>query len=253
MTLDLQKASVWKRIAAGMFDGILTGTLAVGLAFLLSLILNFDGYSQNLEAGYARYEQEYGITFNITQESYQAMTEAERANYDEAYGQLIRDEEVLYAYNMTVNLMLVITTAGILLATLVLELAVPLFFGNGQTLGKKIFGICLMRTDGVKINHLQLFTRTILGKFTIETMIPVNIVMMIFLGTMGLTGTLVLLALGIAQVVILAVSRTNSLIHDLLAGTVAVDYASQRIFQTTEDLIEYRKQIAAERAARASY
>ena len=253
MIYDLQKASMWKRIASGMFDGILTGILAVGVAFLLSLILNYDGYSRTLEEGYARYEREYGVTFNITQESYQTMPEEEQANYDAAYQALIRDEEVLYAYNMTVNLMLVITTVGVLLAMMVMEFAVPLFFGNGQTLGKKIFGLGLMRTDGVKLNNLQLFTRTLLGKFTIETMIPVNITIMIFLGIMDVTGTLVVTALLIAQVVILMVSRTNSLIHDLLAGTVVVDYSSQMIFRTTEDLIAYQKKAAAERAARERY
>ena len=38
-----------------------------------------------------------------------------------------------------------------------------------------------------------------------------------------------------------------------MAGTVAVDYASQTIFPSTEALVEYKKRIAAERAARSPY
>ena len=48
-------------------------------------------------------------------------------------------------------------------------------------------------------------------------------------------------------------TRNHSLLHDLMAGTVVVDYASQKIFQSTEDLIAYQKKIAAERAARQDY
>ena len=253
MAYDLQKGSTWKRIAAWIFDAIIVTALAVGLGFLLSMMLGYDGYSQSLNEAYARYEGEYGIVFDISQEAYQAMTDAQRQNYDAAYSALTADEGAMHAYNMMINLMLVITSLGILLATVLWELIIPLWLGNGQTLGKKIFGLCLVRNDGVKLNNLQLFTRTILGKFTIETMIPVCILMMIFWGTMGLAGTVILFTLLIAEVICVAATRTRSAIHDLLAGTAVVDMSSQTIFRTTEDLIAYKKQVAAERAARQPY
>ena len=103
------------------------------------------------------------------------------------------------------------------------------------------------------MNKMQLFVRTVLGKFTVETMIPIYILLLLFWGITDLTGTLVLLAIPVAQCVIMAVTRTNSLIHDLLAGTVVVDFSSQRIFASTEALVEYQKRIAAERAARQEY
>jgi len=49
------------------------------------------------------------------------------------------------------------------------------------------------------------------------------------------------------------VTRNNSAIHDLLAGTVVVDMSSQTIFRSTEELIAYKKRVAAERAARQVY
>ncbi len=253
MVYDLQKASFWKRTAAWIFDGILSGILAVGLGVLLSALLGYDGYSQTVDAAYAKYEAEFGIVFEITQGEYQAMTEAARQNYDAAYAALTADGEAMYAYNMMLNLTLVITTAAILAAVMIWEFAIPLFFGNGQTLGKKIFSLCLIRNDGVKVNNLQLFTRTLLGKFTIDTMIPVAILLMLFWGTMDRTGTLILFALLTGQVVCLAVTRGNAAIHDLLAGTLVVDISSQMIFRTTEDLIAFQKQVAAERAARQTY
>ena len=253
MEHDLQKASLWKRVSAGLFDGMLTAVLAVGIAFLLSLILDYDGQNAKLNQAYADYETQYGVTFDISGEAYQAMTEEERANYDAAYNALIQDEEAMYTYNLVVNLMLVITSISILVGIVVMEFVIPLFLKNGQTLGKKVFGICLMRNDSVAMNTMQLFTRTVLGKFAIETMVPVYVCLMLFMGAADLFSLLLLAAVIIAQLVIVAVTRNNSLIHDLLAGTVVVDYVSQQIFLTTEDLIEHKKRVAAERAAREKY
>ena len=178
------------------------------------------------------------------------MTDAQRQSYDAAYQALTADEEVMYASNMVLNLTLIVTTVGVLLAFLLWEFLIPLLLGNGQTLGKKIFGLGLIRSDGVQINTLQLFTRTVLGKFTVETMIPVYILLMIFWGTMGLAGTVILLVLLAVQILSLAMTRTHSAIHDLMAGTVVVDIASQMIFHSTDELIAFQKQLHAERVFR---
>ena len=253
MVYDLQKASLWKRIASWMFDAILVGVLAVGFGLLLSVILGYDAYSQKMENAYSHYEAEYGITFEMSQAAFEAMTEQQRQDYEAAYEALIADNEAMHAYNMMLSLSLVITSLGIFIAVLLWEFVVPLILGNGQTLGKKIFGLGVMRVDGVKINHVQLFARTLLGKYAIETMIPVTIALMLFWGTVGLFGTLFLLGLLLAQVICLIVTRTNSVIHDLLAGTVVIDISSQMIFNTTEELIEFKKKVAAEQAMRQTY
>ena len=66
-------------------------------------------------------------------------------------------------------------------------------------------------------------------------------------------GLIVLGGIVLLQVILLGVSKTNSAIHDHLAGTVVIDIASQRIFDTTDDMIEYKKKIAAEKAAKQAY
>ena len=253
MTNDLQKANLWKRIAAWLFDSILLGIVAVAFGVLLSALLGYDSYSQAVDRAYETYETQYGVTFEITQEEYLAMDETERANYCAAYDALIADQEAMEAYNMMLNLTLVILTLSILLAVMSMEWLIPLSMGNGQTLGKKIFSLCVIRTDSVKLNNMQLFVRSILGKYTIEIMIPVLILLMVFWGTMGVAGTLILGVLGCVQLASLIFTRTNSAIHDLMAGTCVVDYSSQTIFRTTEDLIAYQKQVAADRAARQPY
>ncbi|MBQ8432816.1 MAG: RDD family protein [Clostridia bacterium] len=249
MICDLQKASVWKRISARLFDIILFGILAVGLAFLLSTLLNYDGYSARLEDFTKQYEEAYGVVFDISMEEYNALSDAQKQVYDEALAAFSADEEVSYVYTMLFNLTLLITTFALLLAYLILELTLPLILGNGQTLGKKIFGIGLVRVDCVKITALQLFVRTVLGKFTVETMIPVLLVIMLLFGILGMEGIAVILALLLLQAGLLLIHRHHAVLHDLLAGTVAVELASQMVFESPEARVEYQKRIHAEQAA----
>jgi uncharacterized RDD family membrane protein YckC len=246
----LQKASLGKRIAAGILDGILICILATGFAFLLSVLLGYDGYYQTLTGGYSRYETQYGVSFDIPREE---LSDADREKWDAAYKALSQDEEVIQAYNVVLNLTLVIASVAILLSVLAWEFAVPLLLHNGQTVGKKVFSLGLVRVDGVQVTNLQLMVRALLGKFTVEIMIPVFVILMAFWGISGLIGPIVLLALLVAQAICLCVSKTNALLHDQMAGTAVVDISSQRIFRSTEDLIAYQKQVAAERAARQTY
>lgn len=253
MVTDLQKASLWKRISAGLFDLILIVMLAVGVAALLSMAFGYNTHSQNLQAAYSRYEHQYGVEFQMTQEAFDQLTKEQQDRYDEAYAALIADEEVIYCYNMVLNLTLLITTFSILLTVLLLEFAVPLLLKNGQTLGKKIFGVALMRRDGVKVSSVQMFIRTVLGKFTIEIMIPVYVLMMIFFNTIGIIAVAILGAILIGELLTLALSQTGSLIHDSIAGTVAVDFSSQMIFDTPEERVEYIKRLHAEEVSRQEY
>lgn len=253
MAVNLQKANMWKRIAAWILDIILTAVLAVGFGMILSAVLDYDGYNAKLQACYERYETQYGVVFDISQEEYDTKTEEEKTLYDEAYLALISDDQVLHAYNMTVSLSLIITTFAILLGVLAMEFVVPLCLKNGQTVGKKAFGLGTVRYDGVRINTLQLFVRALLGKYTIETMIPVYIILMFHWNTMGMTGTVVLLGLAAAQLLCLGITKDNSAIHDKLAGTVVVDLASQKVFGSTEELVEYTKRIHAECAKHEDY
>lgn len=251
--MDLQLASSWKRISAWLFDFILLAVFAVLFAFALSGLLGYNGYSVTMEEAYQKYETQYGIEFDITEETYLAMTEAEKANYDAAYEALLDDEEAMYAYNMLVNLTLIITSLGIFLSVAGLEFVVPLLFGNGQTLGKKIFGIALVKPDAVKINTMQLTVRVLLGKYTLGTMVPVLVFIMLMFNITGFFGTLLVLGIWLAQLLCLLCTRNKTGLADLMAGTVPVELNSQRIFDTAEALIAYQKKLHAEEVARQEY
>ncbi len=251
--LDLQKANMWKRISAALFDLILLVIVVVGAAYLLSLVLGYDAYSEQMDEFYTEYEATWGLDFDISAADYEKLSDEERAEYDKAWEAFAADDEVNHVYGMIFNLTLIIVTFSILIAYLLMELMVPLILKNGQTLGKKIFGIALMRRDGVRVQPLLLFVRTVLGKFTVETMLPVLVIIMIYFNIAGLLGPAVVVLLAIVQIALLIATRNRTPIHDLLAQTVAVDMQSQRIFDSPEELLAYKQRLHAEDAAKADY
>ena len=254
MIYDLQKANIWKRISAGLFDFILIGMLSVGLAALLSLMFGYDGYYDTLNERYTEFGEELNVDFFISEEDFIALSEEEQLRYNEALKTLYEDEQFMVSYYMIFNLSFIIIIFGTLIAFLLLEFLVPMLLKNGQTLGKKIFGVAVMRTDGVKISGPILFTRTILGKYTVETMLPIIFVLMvIFNVTSALSALIAIGAIFLTNIIMMIISKNNAGIHDLISNTVTVDLASQLIFDSPEAFLEYKQKIHAEEAERAEY
>jgi len=243
MIYDLQKANMWKRISAYLCDIILLSILAVGAAFLLSSVLGYDSYSLQLEECYTEYENEYSVDFDIPAAEYELLSEEEKENYNNAFSALTGDEDFNYVYSMLINLTLIIITFGILISYLVLEFLVPILFKNGQTIGKKVFGVGVMRVDGVKLSPLLLFIRTVLGKFTVETMVPVMLAISVYFGLMGIEAIIIMGFILLIQIIMISATKTNSAIHDMISQTVTVDFASQLIFNSPAELTEYKKRL----------
>ena len=250
MIYDIQKASIWKRFAAALLDFILILTIAVGIAALISLITGYDKANDRLEEIYAEYEEAYHIDRT---KSLDSLTEEEMKRYEEAELAISQDEEAIKVYGLVINLTLVITSVSILAAVMIGEFVVPLFLKNGQTVGKKIFGIGVMMTNGTKLKTVALFIRAVLGKYTIETMIPVLILIMIYFGSIGILGIVILALILLLELILIISTGNNSLIHDLISDTVVIDAGSQKIFDSENDLIEYQKKIHADSVARSPY
>ena len=260
MIYDLQKASVLKRFSAFLLDLILTVILLTGFMWGISAITGYDNYTDTLSARMTEIETEYGIPaikekYNVDTESFSLMTNEERAKYPQevqtaltdCIKKINSDPAAIEAHVMIINLTLIMVSIGFLLAIMIVEFIIPLIFKNGQTLGKKIFSIAVMRVDGVRVTPTIMFVRAILGKYTIETMVPVILALMILfgLGSMVILGVIVLIA--VFQLILIIATKTNSLIHDIFSSTVTVDLQSQMIFDSTDAKIEYQKKLQAER------
>lgn len=253
MIYDLQKASLLKRASAFLLDFILLVVLATGVGMVVSAITGFDTYNDALGQRQAQYEQQYGVSFDLSQSEFAELTEEEQKKLTDAYDELAKDPDFIYNYNMVINLSLTIVSTSLLVAYLALEFVVPLLFGNGQTVGKKIFGIAVMKLSGIKVDAVSLFVRTLLGKFTFETMIPLLLLLMMLWGAIGMVGPLVIGAILVTEIVFMITSHTNAMIHDKLAQTVAVDMQSQMIFASEAELLAYKAKVHEEMVKKQSY
>ncbi len=253
MILDLQKASLLKRASAFLLDAILLVVLATGFFYIISVVTGYEQHRLIVAEATERISQEYGVTTEMTSKSFDELTEDEIAAINAADKALQEDEAACRAYVMVANLSTLIVSLGLLLAFVLLEFVVPLLFGNGQTLGKKIFGIAVMHIQGVKLGHVALFVRTVLGKYAVEAM-PLALSALYLISGLGSPIFLLIgAALLIVQLVVVIVSHENALLHDKMAVTVTVDLASQLIFDTYDQLLEYKKKMHAEKAASQTY
>ena len=254
---DTQRASILKRVSAFLLDIILISVLATGFAWLISIIVNYAAHSDKLNESYNAYYEAYGIDSELKEEEYNAMTDEEKAAYDQKLKAMEeamqQDKELQKQFSQVVSLTLLMVSLGIFFAYIILEFAVPLILKNGQTLGKKVFSLAVMRVDGVKVTPFMMFVRTLLGKYTVETMIPVAIIVLILFGSGGIIGITVLGMLTILQIGLFVGTHNHTPIHDLFAQTVVVDLSSQIIFDTEAEMIEAKKQAAQAAAERKTY
>lgn len=274
---ELRRIGIVKRASALLLDVILLLVLTTGFMFIISLICKFDRAQDLANEYFAEWDDfraEYGegvakfygfkyeddgdtITdadgrvsdFNDVLDKLDA-SNGENAETAEAYAKLQDLKERVPAamvnaqYRYVYSLLFMMVSIGTLLSYIILEFVLPIIFKNGQTVGKKVFGICVVRNDCVKISILSLFARTLLGKFAIETMFPVLLVFLFLFGGLGWLAIVLLAAITILNIALFFATKNRTPIHDMLAMTVVVDMKLQMIFASEEELIQ-KKTLAA--------
>ena len=250
---DLQRAGGFKRFSAFLFDFIILSILAVGFAFAISAITGYDARLGDYEAKVKEYEAAYGVDFDISQEEYDALEGEALDNFKAAEKAFGTDPEVSGIYTVIFNLTLLTVSLSLFLAYFVAEFVIPLILGNGQTVGKKIFAVGVMFNNSVKLNSLGLFVRSVLGKYTVETMVPVLILMMVVFFGAGYIGLIALVLIPVLEMVLFFASHNRTLIHDALSGTVAVDMASQMIFDSYDEMMAYKNRVHRENVDTTGY
>ena len=251
--IQIQRASFAKRIAAALLDAILLSILVVGIAFILNKATNYDGYRKKYNEYKVLIAQKYDIKANLTKAEYEKLTPEELERYKAANEELQSNPEVIKVYNTMNTLMFVIVVVSVLLGVLILEFIVPLFLKDGMTLGKKVFSICLMKNNCVKVSTFQLFVRTIFGKYVVEIMIPLIIILMMFSGMMGIVGAIVAGGIVLANIVLVFATKNKTLLHDIVAVTVVVDRQSQLMFSSEKEMIEYKTKLHQEEIKKKDY
>lgn len=230
------------------------------------IVLNYDDEDifSAREVEWINYYQEHGIDLGIDQDTYNALDSEQQTVFNafatqastEMTEALYSNEEFIAEYNLWMSLTIMMISIGVLLAVAVWEFIIPLFLKNGQTVGKKVFGIAVMHTNGVRVRPFSMFVRSILGKYVFELMVPIFIVLMMYFGILNAIIGIVLLVLIVALevgVFIYTRNTSHSLLHDLIAKTVTVDLASQMIFENEDERLEFLKQEQRELDERNNY
>lgn len=261
MDISLQKADIWKRISAFLCDAVCIIFLSCALALLFSWIFNISGHNATMnerkdeiitEAGYNVKDEDGKVIANpypSSNEELEKLSEEEKAKFQETEKRIRADDAYAKALSLFINLLIIIITASILISFLIFEFLIPLLLKNGQTVGKKVFGVAVMRADGVKIPTALLFLRAIVCKFTLETMVPVMALLAASIFQYWVPAAAIL-TIGILalQVILFLFTKEHTPIHDVCTYTVAVDMGSQKIFNSVEEKAEYIAKIQRERA-----
>lgn len=272
MIYDVQKASVTKRFAAFLLDIILIACLAVGFMALVAVICKYDTHyktyttivTDTQKQVIEEYKTSHGVDLGISKEDYDKLTAQEQEKFnivakeagEELNKRLMQNETYVKESMLVLSFTLMMTTIGIFLSVFVLEFVFPLIFKNGQTIGKKVFSIAVMHTNGVRVRPFSMFVRTILGMYVFEIMVPVLVGIMMFFNILNIIiGTCVLVAILILQIAVFISTRntTKSFLHDLMARTVVVDLSSQMIFDSEEERLEFVKAEQRELEERNAY
>lgn len=256
MKIDIQKADFWKRISAWMFDLLLLVIVVTLVAIPLSAIFKFDERLETVEGIENQYREQMkadGLNPDITSDEYEALSEEEKTRYDAVDDARKNDKNLLIGYSLISDIIVTIITTGILIAYLILEFAVPIIFKNGQTLGKKMFGLGVVHTNAIRLRGQAHFIRSVIGKCAIEMLVPVFFLMMTLFGNLGITGAILIVLLLILQIVAVISTKTRSAIHDLISDTVVVDLASQKVFENIDELTEYKNKLHEEMVSKQDY
>ena len=272
---ELKKIGIIRRLSALLLDAILLAVLATGFMWIIDLICKFSAQDQKLRNyraqmdeyrteyfadiadnyGFRYEEDENGDTYTIIKIDPETKAESP-SDADALIGALDADkdrsermQEAYEAYQalptsgvifrqrrLVLNMLFMMVSIGVLLAYLILEFILPIILKNGQTVGKKVFSICLVKPNCVKMPTVSLFARTFLGKFAIETMFPILLLFLfMYAGTFWLS-IILFVAITLLNVILFFATKNKTPIHDILSGTVAVDMKLQMIYATEEEL-----------------
>lgn len=192
--------------------------------------------------------QQHGIeSATISKEAYDQLTDEAKQFYNDNIN------EARYLLSNCVTRAFLSISISLFLTHLLLEFVIPLLLKNGQTVGKKVFGIGLMQISGVKVKPVALFVRAMLGKYAVETMVPLSTALIFFFLEPNALLFILFFAIYILEIIIFFASKNYSFIHDVMASTVNVDMKTQMIFNSTQEMIDYKEELHKQESEKAEY
>ena len=122
--------------------------------------------------------------------------------------------------------------ASILISGALVYILVPWLMKNGQTFGKKAFGLGLANSDGYKFTNTRLLMRFVpfaIVDASLFLMIPVNLYIVL----------LIVLIIFLVSFALAMSSPKRMSLHDLTARTIVVDLKTSTLFETVDEEENY--------------
>ena len=126
---ELQKASLSKRIAAGLLDAMLICVVATGVFALLMWMLGFDAQTQKL----TDYQNQYLAMYQVDQDAVGSLEGEAKAKYDKAMEAFYADDEAMRQLSLVISQTMLMVTISILLGMTAVD-----FVGERFDLGSKL-------------------------------------------------------------------------------------------------------------------
>ena len=133
---------------------------------------------------------------------------------------------------------------AIIVTFLIFYFVVPLFFKNGETIGKKVMHVCLVNKLGYQYKRIQLLPRVLF-----PMLLTIIIVFLAGFSIWAFAGVSVALLISFIFVIF---TKDNKAIHDYFAGTLVVDAKQSTWFKdineeekAEKDVEDYVSQVQA--------
>lgn len=119
-----------------------------------------------------------------------------------------------------------------LIPVFIFYVGLPLCLKNGQTLGKKLFGLALANKEGYIVEPWRILLRVV----------PVVIVMLSFLIPIWESEWLIAIVVSVvflSSFALAMASPSKSSLHDYCAGTIVIDYKASKLFENSAQEEKY--------------
>ena len=133
---------------------------------------------------------------------------------------------------------------AIIFTFMIFYFVIPLFFKNGETIGKKVMHICLVNKLGYQYKRIQLLPRVLF-----PTLLTIIIVFFAGFSIWAFAGVSAVILISFLFVIF---TKDNKAIHDFFAGTLVIDAKQSTWFKdineeenAEKDVADYVEQVRA--------
>lgn len=224
-------ASMKNRGAAYFVDLILFVIIFTGVLYLASFLVGYQDNLNLLEEQYIK----YGVY--VGNNSGYELCDTTLETCQESLKNFYADDAAIDIYLKTTESMFLMFVVSAAISSLIYEFLIPIFMGNGETIGMKIMKICYVNEENYRVSHIQIFTRFLFGKFLVNLLIPIMGLFYFYISNGSLLALAVVIAIPLINLIMTFKTKNRSGIANTIGKMVVVSKEETFIFESKEAYI----------------